>query len=71
MDLLEFMLATWFYIGLLVSLFSLAMIKFTEGEVIVSDIAWCVGFGIGSYITVLLFVLICILDKYFGDKKLF
>ena len=71
MEVLEFILATWWYIGLCVLLFSLAMIKFIEGEVTVIDFVWCVGFGIASYITALLFLLICILDEEFGNKKLF
>ena len=73
MEVLEFILSTWWYVSLFGFLSVLAKAKIMDGEVTVNDLVDAILFGLGGYISlfIVLLLIVLILFSEIGDKKLF
>lgn len=73
MEVLEFMLATWFHFGILMTIGAGLALRHNQGYIDLTDLITLILFGMLSYFGFLLlivFVIIALLEEI-GDKKLF
>lgn len=73
MEVLEFMLETWWYASIIGFLAVLVKAKIMDGVVTVNDLIHSILFGLGGYISffLALFLTMTIFISGIGNKKLF
>lgn len=73
MEVLDFMLDTWWYFGILMAIGVGLALKHNQGYIDLNNLIWIILFGMFSYfglLILIIFVIVSVIEE-FGDKKIF